>query len=83
MLGSPRVAAQLATSQEELHAFLTSALDGDEQSASRPGHFTSGPLHGTKCMGPIVGVHAAALDVHFPLSTKFGKYSKPIVTNLT
>jgi len=41
----------------ELHAFLTSALDGAERSASRPGRFTAGErvpdTHWPGgCMGP-------------------------------
>jgi len=38
----------------ELHAFLTSALDGSEWSASRPGSFTPG----THWMGGWVGLRA-------------------------
>jgi hypothetical protein len=29
----------------EIHAFLTSAWDGSERSASHPGHFTPGLWH--------------------------------------
>jgi hypothetical protein len=39
-----------------LHAFLTSALDGSEWSASRPGHFIHGERAlGTHCIGGWVG----------------------------
>jgi hypothetical protein len=45
-----------------LHAFLTSALDGDKWSASRPGRFTAGErTPGTHWIGgwvgPIAGLH--------------------------
>jgi hypothetical protein len=45
------------------HAFLTSALDGDELSASRPGHFTLRErAPGTHCtegwVGPRAGMDA-------------------------
>jgi len=40
----------------QLHAFLTSALDGGEWSASRPGHFTPGETApGTHWLGGWVG----------------------------
>jgi hypothetical protein len=49
----------------KLHAFLISALDGDEWSTSRPGHFTPGetpqyPLD-KRLGGPISGLDAVAL----------------------
>jgi hypothetical protein len=42
-----------------LHSFLTSALDGDERSASRPGRFTpQGKAPGTHWIGGWVGPRA-------------------------
>jgi hypothetical protein len=45
-----------------LHAFLTSVLDGNEWSASRPGRFTSKENSGTHWIGGRVGPRAG-LDV--------------------
>jgi hypothetical protein len=46
----------------QLRALLTSALDGGEWSASRPGHFTSSErAHGTHWIGGRVGP-GAVLD---------------------
>jgi hypothetical protein len=43
-----------------LHAFLTSALDGGEWSASRPGHFTPKErAPGTHWIGSLVGPRAS------------------------
>jgi hypothetical protein len=43
----------------QLHTFLTSVLDGDEWSASRPGRFTPGEgAHGTHWLGGWVGSRA-------------------------
>jgi hypothetical protein len=37
-----------------LHAFLTSVLDGDEWSTSRPGIFTSGKMDPRACLDKVV-----------------------------
>jgi hypothetical protein len=43
----------------QIHAFLTSALDGGEWSASRPGRFTSGETNpGTYSIWGWVGLEA-------------------------
>jgi hypothetical protein len=46
----------------QLHVFLTSAVDGGEWSASRPGHFSTGiKAHGTHWIGGLAGI-TAGLD---------------------
>jgi hypothetical protein len=41
----------------QLQAFWTSALNGDEQSTSRPGHFTSGKRNlGNHWIGPEIEI---------------------------
>jgi len=55
----------------QFHAFLTSALDGDEWLASRTGHFTPGErVPGTlwigACVGPRAGLHEATKRSNVP-----------------
>jgi hypothetical protein len=46
--------------EEWLHIFLTSALDGDECSASHPDNFTLGEkTHGTHWIGGWVGLRGS------------------------
>jgi hypothetical protein len=47
----------------QIHVFLTSALVGDEWSASRPGRFTLGQRAGTHLKGRWVGSRAGLGDV--------------------
>jgi hypothetical protein len=47
----------------QLHAFLTSALDGGEWSASRPGRFARGANCKGGCVGPRAGVDAVAKKI--------------------
>jgi hypothetical protein len=44
-----------------LHAFFTSALDGGEWSASRPGRFTAGTNLLGSCVDPRAGLDAMAM----------------------
>jgi len=43
-LSTPR--RRKGAAEVQLHSFLTSALDTDEWSTSRPGHFTLVPIQG-------------------------------------
>jgi hypothetical protein len=66
-----------------LHAFLTSALDGGEWSASRPGRFTSRErAPGTHWIGGWVGLRAvldAVMNRKIPSSRRESNPRNPIV----